>query len=106
MVSSCCSDPLPCQKPVGQTCDRYCQSRGCKFASWSIAPKPFLEEVLRATGGLLPALAPTLLETLQHLKQRGAVLHGDTVPCFMEQNCNVWTDHYRQSVSKTSSLGL
>ena len=30
--------------------------------------------------------------TCNTLKQRGAVLHGDTVPCFMEQSCIVWTD--------------
>ena len=30
--------------------------------------------------------------TWNTLKQRGAVLHGDTVPCFMEQSCIVWTN--------------
>ena len=63
---------------------------------WSIARKPSLHDILRATGSVLPVLAIRAIrhcwKNLHTLKQSGAVLHGDTLPCFMEQSCIVWTD--------------
>ena len=64
------------------------QSRRCYFALWSITPKPSLGDILRATGGVLSALA--IRHCWKH--EQHPLLHGDTVPCFMEQSCTVWTD--------------
>ena len=78
------------------------QSSRCNFGSWSIAPKPSLDDILKATGGALQTPSsrnPTLLETLATpcMKQRGAVPHGDTDPCFMDQSVNImFIDWYSQ----------
>ena len=44
-------------------------STRCNFAPWSIAPKPSLYDILRATGGALPALAiRAILYCWKHLQ--------------------------------------
>ena len=69
-----------------------------KCAPWSFAPKPSLYLILRATGGVLPVLLIWAIRycwnTCNTLELRGALLHGDTAPCFMEKSCIVWTDLY------------
>ena len=40
------------------------------------------------------------------LKQRGAVHHGDTVPCFMEPSCIVWTNLKSNSLKSANSTYL
>ena len=37
-------------------------------------------------------LSDNVGKTCNTVKQRGAVYHGDTVPCFVEQSYIVWTD--------------
>ena len=50
--------------------------------------KPSLNDILRATGGVIPAFAIRhCWKHLQHPKQLGTVPHGDTVPGFI-----IWTD--------------
>ena len=72
------------------------QSKRCNFAPWSTAPKTFLDDILKAASGALPVFAKSQSDiignTCNTLKQRGAMLHGDTVPCYMKQSYIVWTD--------------
>ena len=66
-----------------------------------ISLKPSLDDILRATGGVLPSLAIRhCWKHLQHMKQLGPMLLGNTVPCFMEQSCIVCTILMNELLSK------
>ena len=56
---------------------------------------PSFDVTWRATWLCLQSVLPSVRATRHcwmHMQQRGAVLHEGTVPCSMEQSCNVWTD--------------